>query len=296
MNPDQAIKAPLSVQAKTFIATVFGAAATTLIKGLDVSAYQINVPWAVLVAHGLQFAIIKGDQLTATDNHIALARAAGVPLVGEYFWDDPTISAQAQIDAFAADIREHNPDFIFLDVEQYWAYWSDYWDYLAGKIPQASVRRKSPQAISDHVWFTLTGLQRLFPDLRIGIYTGTWFINAYALPMVPWMGQWSLWMAHYYTNTLTYVTWDQYAALPPQPFTVWMPNSSLQWILWQYTSTVITPAKNERWDQNVFKGTLEEMKVWCGKVSPPPLPLTWAQAIDEWARGDPVRPFGGPKP
>lgn len=294
---NQAAKTPLLLKVKTFIARVVGAVLLVLIKGIDVSAYQINVPWKILVDLGLiKFAIIKGDQLVATDNHFALARAAGVPLVGEYFWDDPTQTAQSQIDTFAADIREHQPDFVMLDVEQYWAFWQDFWDYLAGKITQAAVRRKSPQAISDHAWFVLTGLQRLFPDMRFGLYTGTWFVLGYAQPMISWMGAWALWIAHYYTNQTVNVTWDQYAALPPQPFTVWMPNSSLTWRLWQWASTVITPDKGGRIDQNVFLGTLDDMKIWCGKSVAPPLPASWVQAIDEWARGDPTWPYIGPRP
>src|SRR5512146_1812448 len=195
---EQLVRRPLSSTVRTFVSylpLVSTATAVTLLKGLDVSAYQVNVPWADLVAHGLGFAVIKGDQATATDNHMAQARTANVPLVGEYFWDDPTQTAQAQIDCFAADVREHNPDFIMLDVEQYWAYWQQFWDYLAGKITQAMIVRKSPTAISDHAWFVLSGLKKLFPNLTVGLYTGTWFVNTYAQPMISWMGSYPLWMA-----------------------------------------------------------------------------------------------------
>lgn len=251
-----------------------------LTRGIDVSAYQINLPWAELVQHGLAFAIVKGDQLTATDNHIALARAAGVPIVGEYFWDDPSISAAAQIACFAADIEAHDPDFIALDVEQYWAYWQDYWDYLSGKIKQADIRRKSPQAITDHALAVARGLAARFPKKKVVIYSGTWFVLGYAQPLVYSLAEFPLWWAHYTSNAIQNVTWAQWEALPPQPFKVWMPNDSLHWLMWQFSSTFVYP-NGQRLDQNVFLGDLPGMLAWCaGEVTLPQPGLT-LESLDE---------------
>lgn len=246
---------------------------TIFTKGIDVSAYQINVPWKSLVDNaGLGFAVIKGDQLTATDNHIALAREAGVPVVGEYFWNDPTITASVQIEWFAKDIKDHKPDFIALDVEQYWAVWQDYWDYLNGKITQAAIRKKSPSAISENARTVADGLHKLFPELPMVIYTGTWFVLGYAQPMVGWVGKYDIWMAHYFDGKLGIrnVTWDVLNATPPQNFTVWMPLVTMIWKIWQYSSTMITPAQNARYDWNAFAGTLQELKTWAKKILPGP--------------------------
>lgn len=258
-----------------------------MIKGIDVSAYQVNIPWAELRKHGLEFAIIKGDQMTATDNHFALARAAGVPVIGVYFWDDPIISAQVQIDYFSNEVRKNDPDFLAMDVEQWWAVWgptpagktpNGYFDALPplNRIKLADVPRKSPQAISDHAWAVANGLQKLFPKKKMFIYSGTWFTNGYALPMLGWLSQFPLWWAHYFDGALgdRQVTWDQLAATPPQPFAVWMPTSTLKWSIWQYSSTMRTPAQNARYDWNAYPGTLDDLKALCGltPVIPPVVP------------------------
>jgi GH25 family lysozyme M1 (1,4-beta-N-acetylmuramidase) len=255
-----------------------------LIKGIDVSAYQINVPWAELMKHGLEFAVIKGDQMTATDNHFALARAAGVPLVGMYLWDDPIVAAQVQIDYFAKEIERVNPDFIAMDVEQWWANWQSYFDAIAGKVKWADVPKKSPAAISGHSFAVADGLRKKFPKKKIFIYSGTWFTNGYALPMLDWLGQFSLWWAHYFDGPLgtRQVTWEYLEDTPPQPFKVWMPNDKLNWTIWQYSSTMITPAQYARYDWNAFAGTLDDLRALCGLSVPVPVPepLTIEQRVE----------------
>ena len=247
----------------------------TFTKIIDVSAYQVNVPWKSLIDNaGLGCAIIKGDQLTATDNHVALARAAGVPVIGLYFWHDPTLSPSFQIQEFAKDVEKQKPDFIALDVEQYWAVWQDYWDYLAGRITQAQIRRVTPNNISANAKAVADGLHAKYPDLPMVIYSGTWFVLGYSQPLVDWIGTYDLWFAHYFDGALgtRTVTWDYLNGTPPQPFVVWMPNSSLKWLIWQYSSTMITPAINARYDWNVFAGSLEELKAWVKMTTPPTVP------------------------
>jgi GH25 family lysozyme M1 (1,4-beta-N-acetylmuramidase) len=254
-----------------------------MIKGIDVSAYQINVPWAELRKHGLEFAIIKGDQMTATDNHFEMARAAGVPVVGMYLWDDPTIPAQVQIDYFAKEIERVKPDCLWMDVEQYWSNWDEYMAYLQGKLTGDKVTRKSPQSISDHAYAVANGLQKKFPKLKVGIYSGTWFVLGYSQPMLKWLGSFPLWWAHYFDGKLgtRQVTWDYLEATPPQPFTVWMPDNKLNWIIWQYSSTMITPAQYARYDWSVFDGSLSDLKTLCGlEVAPEPVELTLAEKVD----------------
>jgi len=237
-------------------------------KTADVSAYQINVPWKELIDNaGLGCAIIKGDQMTATANHVYLAREAGVPLVALYYWCDPTLSAQYLVDWFANDIREYDPDFIAVDVEQWWASWEEYFDAIAGKIGWGDVKQLSPQAISNHAKAVADGLRKLFPNKLVVIYSATWFTAGHAAPMHDWIGDYPLWWAHYFDGQLgtRQVTWEQLAATPPWPFEVWMPSPEMKWDIWQYSSTMITPAQYARYDWNVFNGTLDEMKRWCKK-------------------------------
>ncbi len=240
-----------------------------MLKGIDVSAYQVNVPWGELIKNaGIGFAIIKGDQAVATANHVSLARTAGVPVVGLYFWQDPTIPVSLQVQCFAEDIREYKPDFIWLDVEQWWASWTE-WSKLWTKPPQiteAQVPKLTSVQISNHGKGVLTGLKALFPDLLIGLYTGTWFINKYSPDMETWMDEWPLWMAHYFDGGAgdRKVTWAQLAATPPWPFAVQMPPGMV-WDIWQYSSTMRTPAQDARYDWNVYNGTADQLAAWINK-------------------------------
>lgn len=253
-----------------------------MIKGLDVSAYQVNVPWKDLVEKAnLGFAIIKGDQLTSTDNHMSLARAAGVPIVGEYYWIDPTSAANYLVNWYANDIREHKPDFVWLDVEQYWADWGEYFDAINGKIPWTAVRHLTPKAISDHAKAVAEGLKAIFPELRIGIYSATWFTGSHSPPMLEWIGDYPLWWAHYYdggTGRRT-MSWEDLNNTPPQPFKVWMPTDKFNWTIWQYSSTIMSPSQNANYDWNAFDGTLEKMKAWVFNKIETEVPTTTMPSI-----------------
>lgn len=237
-----------------------------MLKGIDISGYQINVPFSELIKNaGLGFVIIKGDQLTATANHFALARAAGVPIIGMYLWIDPTSAASYLVNWFAKDIREYDPDFIWLDMEQWWADWGEYFDAIAGKIPWDKVRKLSSIVVSNHGQAVAAGLQKLFPNKKIGIYSATWFTGAHSPDMLKWIGKYPLWWAHYFDGLLgiRQVTWDYLNATPPQPFTVWMPyGTNLKWSIWQYSSTMITPAQYARYDWCGYDGDVAKMKSW----------------------------------
>jgi GH25 family lysozyme M1 (1,4-beta-N-acetylmuramidase) len=261
------------------------------VKGIDVSGYQVNVPWKALIDNaGLGFAIVKGDQMTATDNHMFLAREAGVPIVGEYFWCDPTSDAGYLASWFANDIREHKPDFVWLDVEQYWASWTEYFDAIAGKIKWTDVKHLSSIVISNHAKKIADLLQVEFPNLVIGIYSATWFTQTHSPDMVSWIAKYPLYWAHYFDGSLgkRVVTWEYLNNTPPDPFTVLMPvGTELEWDIWQYSSTMITPAQYANYDWAVYKGTLEEMLAAVKKeLTGVPMATIYKQSVPQKDRAE----------
>ena len=220
----------------------------------------------MLKAHGLDFAIIKGDQNLATDSHVFSAREAGLD-VQLYFWHDPIQTSKTQIDWFMPDIEEHKPSAIWLDCEQSWANWTQFWANLRGEITSAQMLRVPPKAISDNALAVMQGLKK-YTNIPIGIYTGQWFVNGYALPMAAWLDQYPLWLASYFdSNTVSYpATWDFINTTPPATFNpilskrTWIPKT---YQILQYSSRMIAPGQTSPYDWDIdIRG-----------VAPAPAPL-----------------------
>jgi hypothetical protein len=107
---------------------------------------NIILPFKRLKEQGVECWIFKGGQEVdtptqkiSTTKNMAAARAEGVSLVGCYYWNDPLVSAQNQIDTYSRLIDAEKPDFIGIDIEQWWASWSAYMAYVNGTAPMSSV-------------------------------------------------------------------------------------------------------------------------------------------------------------
>lgn len=232
-------------------------------RGIDVSAYQINVPWSELVEHGLNFCVIKGNQLTATWNHVAQARAAGVSKVGLYFWLYPTVTSRWQVDEYMLDVEECKPDFLALDIEQYWPNtkeaWEAYYDYIGGKISESAVPKVSSAQISNTAKAVAEGLKAQ-SGLELLPYTGTWFVEDHSPELLSWVGEYSLWWAHYYDRGKGKynIDWPQFEQFPEGSLTLKEPDmpAGLTWKMWQFTSRWIYPGQKYPWDTNLMKKEL----------------------------------------
>ena len=77
----------------------------------------------------------------------------------------------------------------------------------------------APQWISDRTRSLIDETQRAFPKLKVGLYTGGWYVDAYSPQMKTWMYKYPLWWAYYTITTGGFVEWsdlEKYypAALP----------------------------------------------------------------------------------
>lgn len=267
--------------------------------GVDVSAYNTNIPYEELLKNGIKFIIIKGNNGTATNDHYLKAKAAGFEVVGLYFWNDPTISAAVQLNIFKPEIDKYKPNLVVLDVEQWWASWQSYWDAIAGKIQWAEVPKKSSKAISDNAYTVSDGLKKYLNDSApFLVYTANWFTNSYSPDMMTWLPDYDCHVASYfdYGKTTYRVNYDYILSTPPETYKPVLPSGTYMtttgpkyvtltnYKIHQYTSRFIYPNMNAPLDTNVFKGSYDELKRYC-KLGPAILTLDErVTRLEEWAR------------
>jgi GH25 family lysozyme M1 (1,4-beta-N-acetylmuramidase) len=260
-----------------------------MIHGIDISAYQSNykLNFSDMVQNGIGFVIIKGGQGTYTADLWNRAVAGNVPVKSLYFWDDPTLSTAYKMALFNSEVNKYNPDFICVDVEQWWTNWTQYFDAIAGKIPWASVTKLTPDQISNSAWSVMNSLKTNFPNKKIVLYTGEWFIRSYALPINKWINVFPLWLANYTVTTKKAYSYAEINAQPdpartplqianknhtnPQLKYYYDTFSADSFVFWQYSSVIIFPGETYNLDTNIFNGTLDQLKTWCGMTVIPPV-------------------------
>lgn len=228
------------------------------LRAIDVSGYQKDVPWDVLLANGVcDIAIIKGGQGQITRDHVNQARARGIKRIVLYFWQDPTTAVFYQILVIQNDIKEFQPVAVFLDSEQWWGDWDQYWQFLAGKLSLSQMTILSPQTISNHGLAVLTGVQKSYPNMPLGDYTARWFVQGWAQPMSQWLYQFALWVAGYfdYGNQTYKVTYEFICSSPPDTFHPALPDGVSEYLMLQYSSRMIYPGQSYPYDSNVTEKT-----------------------------------------
>jgi GH25 family lysozyme M1 (1,4-beta-N-acetylmuramidase) len=242
-----------------------------MILGVDVSAWQriTSIPWADLKQAGVEFAIVKGDQATATANHVALARAAGM-IVGTYYWQDVTMAPARQAAEFLECCKANEPDFVFLDCEMWWSDWGKWSDWIYyHKITQAQVPVMAKATIASNAHDVM---QILSANLTcpVGLYSAKWFVDAYAPGIATWAVEYPFWIANYISETVHEATWAEIKAGPPAGATPVLPARMTSWIIWQYSSHKRLPGSQDTIDLNMFPGTLANFKAWAGITEPEP--------------------------
>lgn len=247
---------------------------TRIYRTIDVSSYQKDVPWDQLLANGVcDVAIIKGGQGQYTRDHVNQAKAKGISKIILYFWGDPTLTAFYQILLFSNDIKEFAPIAVFLDSEQWWGDWSQYWEFLAGKRTLANMIIKSPQAISDSQLAILNGLRTNFPDLLLGDYSADWFVRGWAQPMSLWLKFWLFWVAAYrdYGQATFKATYDFIKSVPLDTESPLLPQGVSDYVMWQYSSRMIYPGQLYPFDSNIInpKATSFLQGLGLGEITPP---------------------------
>lgn len=232
-----------------------------MIKGFDVSRWEIVKDWSAIRAAGFLFG---GTRC----------------FVGGYY-EDPTFRGR---DPHPSDGKRYN----------YWQGMKDagilrmayhvvaperpkeqinkFIDILQGDVgelpPVLDVeldRGQSKETITECVRHAVVEIQARLHTTPI-IYTRKYFVRDH-LNRHPVIEACPLWVANYTT-----------AASPA------MPVGWKTWTFWQYTESGRLPGVKEAVDLNRFNGTEDELNALASGVVPLPL-MTWEQAIDQWARG-----------
>jgi hypothetical protein len=216
-------------------------------------------------------------------------------MCGGYWVIDPTVDIDpnwspsnpltdrqvAPIWTACKDLVGKSLQFIAIDLEIYKNYLSEtLTDYNITQPTKTLIKR----------------LHQLWPDLKIGVYTGAWFVDQYAPSMKVWMDsmkseEWFfVWLASYpYDKTdpakPVKMLWSEWRTkhapvLAPGKSFPWLSNRMVD--IWQYSGD--THMADGFWgelehsyswlDLNVYEGTAEEMKIWCGYkgvLVPPPV-------------------------
>jgi len=233
------------------------------------------IPFNDLHAVGLlDFFVTKGDQevpYISSVKNINYARAAGVEVVGSYYWHYPQWTAQYQIETYSQAIDREKPDFIALDME--------------------NTGDKASWAISENARTLCEGLTKNFPSLKLFIYTSQNYINTYTPDCNQWIGNYGRWIASWpdygvkRTQAERYLSPDEIKAYP---LPGWKPANPLAWVskpmqLWQFGTWQIPEGYgwpfDHQYDWNVYDGTFDQLKILCGMK--PAQEYTDAEKLDK---------------
>ncbi len=247
-----------------------------MILGIDVSHYDETIDWALLKRCGVEFAMVKisqGDYQRdpAAQKHLYGANNAGL-ICGVYHWCDPIRPDEAQTSFFLESLHQLPFHFVCLDVEQYWADWSN-WPTPSNRVRSKKTGKKSarqtyrlnPFRISQNARTVASLIQKELPEKPLVIYTRTSFIEEYARPMTGWVSDYPLWLAQYpYWKELPAQTnWSDLLQRASLPYRLRLPKGCTSWQFWQCSGDrFLLPGVSSRPDVNVFNGSLADLQTW----------------------------------
>ena len=244
-----------------------------MILGIDVSQWNPTMDWKLLKENGVEFAIIKATQGNYSvdpllKTHVEGAKKAGM-IVGLYHWCDPLVKYAAQADFFLRTVQGLEFDLVAADVEQFWADWGEW-------SRKAITKYLAPEVISENGRNTLAYWADRIRQPGV-LYTRTSFVQAYARPMLNWMGRVALWMAHYpYNSTRLSTSWAQFKTVhKPAISGPTMPAgfAANSWRFWQFTGDkFVLPGCSGAIDVNAFNGDLDGLLRFVGRGGSPSVP------------------------
>ena len=231
--------------------------------GVDVSSWQTKVDWKLLYDAGVRFAICKVTQGNyifdrMVREHVQGAKEAGM-VVGLYHWHDPLNNVKSQLDFIKMCLSGLEYDFFALDVEQYWADWTEWrTGVITKKLGATTISVSSHQLATDI---------RNFSGKKTVIYTRASFVKEYAPSMQVWLKDWDLWLAHYpYRVGRVSLSWEELLrGNLPQIAGPSLPPNCRDWKFWQFSGDkFVLPGVNSALDLNFFHGSEKELRVWAG--------------------------------
>lgn len=235
-----------------------------MIYGIDIGPYTKKVDWPLLKAKGIEFAVIKATQGDTITNKLFGAMAEGAKaaglVVGLYQWCDPLKDAKKQADYFLDQTCGVTFDFAAVDLEQYWADWSEW--------PKRITKKLTPEKISSVTKATVQHIQNGMREKRVLVYTRASFIHDYAMPATAWLKDWPLWVAHWAFNPGKMPSsWEAlFEKNPPYELVPALPKGCAEWVLHQWSGDkfVLPGMYDIAVDLDSFDGTVKQLREYFG--------------------------------
>lgn len=260
------------------------------IKACDISSYQWDTifPFQAMKDNEFKLVLIKssmgGGPDWTCDKFVDTFRNNSFD-IGLWHWVDPTQNLEKQTNFFLDKIHKHKPDCVFLDQEQFWANWPDFYKLKAGQLTYAKLPKLSKDKINN-AGTTIIGLlwdELLTLQIPFDTYTGKWFIDDYCGKVWPWVKHTNPWLAVNITLTTAEKnpkTWNDFnntinnKILPYKPD---LPTGISKYGLLQFSSGVTIPGSNKPFDLDLFNGNIDDYTKWLNQ---PPL-KKWSEATLE---------------
>ena len=182
----------------------------------DHSVWDHTIRPVELIDGGVTDVILKAGGGMNVDprfrvNGEAVAKHSMFLRLHAYWWDDPIVGANAQVDFATETVRKSGLPVLSLwgDQEQWWGDWSKWLAARRGKLAWKEVPVLKAWSLDAHYRSFAEALTRLWP--QCGLYGGRGFITTYAPGMSKWLGKYKFWIAAYgkQPKTAITMTWQQ---------------------------------------------------------------------------------------
>lgn len=263
---------------------------------IDVSRYVEFVDWSFMFQNKVRCSIAKASQGASWKDpkfgdHTVGGASVGM-VTGGYHWVDPMVSYVTQCNNFKDALNGKPVDMAWLDSEQYWASWVEYFNSRQGGAITQIIR---PNQISDVTQEMYRILDRDL-DMPVGVYSAPYFMNDYSKPMIEWTATISKWLASYpYKRGNLNVTWDSFLNFWLPVRDLWYPpgypNEAKNPIIWQFSGDkFLLPGISGAVDLNFWYGTLSDLhnfvdwREWNIEPVEPVIPIFNVEVLVEGLR------------
>jgi len=166
---------------------------------VDISRYQQRLNLQELQAGGVKHVIIKAGGGATVDamyhNHAENCLANNMP-ISIYYWADPTIAPDAQVQILLEEVENYPISHIWVDIEQWWSVWADWYKALQNKLAWQLVARFQPEKLNNF-YFNFMEKLKVGAKTPVGIYTSYGFVTSYAPSMSKWLANYDIWVANF---------------------------------------------------------------------------------------------------
>jgi hypothetical protein len=200
--------------------------------GIDISHYDYSIDVPLLLNAGVRVFIVKIGQNSLIDSSFymhannVIRYASQGAILQVYYWDEITNSSQTQADWLVKEVKKSGLPItcVWLDDEQWWNIWSQYYQAVRGSMAYSAVAHPSPANLSAHFKATYDAVVAGLGTSKVGIYTNKAFVNEHAsvpagevgTSMGIWMGaaKANMWIPYYgyqsNPGSIINMTWAQW--------------------------------------------------------------------------------------